>query len=243
MRTGGRRLLHFGAVDHRADVWVNGSLVASHRGGHTPFSADVTAALVTAGGENTLVVRAEDSADLAQARGKQHWGERPEEVWYQRTTGIWQPVWLEAVPLLHISSVRWNPDLPHSRLGVEVELNAAPRAGLQLRVELRRGDGTLVADDLCALTGPTLTRTVGIDLGAPSIARRRDLVWSPEYPNLLEHKLPLLEGGHGSRPGQQLCRTAQCGRPRRAGPHQRLALLPAAGPGAGVLAAHSSGCT
>src|SRR5215210_4740504 len=72
-----RLLLHFGAVDYRAAVWVNGTQVASHEGGHTPFAADVTYALT--GGENVLVVRAEDpSRDVTTPRGKQYWKERSE---------------------------------------------------------------------------------------------------------------------------------------------------------------------
>ncbi|MFN2451822.1 MAG: glycoside hydrolase family 2 protein [Candidatus Dormibacteria bacterium] len=190
----GRWLLHFGAVDFRAQVWVNGSLVASHVGGHTPFSADVTGP-ARADGDNVLVVRAEDSTgDLAQVRGKQYWGTPPEEVWYQRTTGIWQPVWLEPVPTSHIAMLRWSPDLPNTRLGLEVGLNAAPAPGLRVRIVLRRANGSLVADDVCTLTGAILRRTVSVDIGAPSIARRRDLVWSPEYPNLLDAELTLLDG-------------------------------------------------
>ena len=70
-------LLHFGAVDYRAEVWVNGQHVAAHEGGHTPFSADITAALRT-GDEQVIVVRAEDHPhDLAQPRGKQDWQPEP----------------------------------------------------------------------------------------------------------------------------------------------------------------------
>ena len=86
-------LLHFGAVDYRAEVWVNGRLVASHEGGHTPFHADVTDALDEAG-DQVVVVRAEDPVDdPAQPRGKQDWRPAPHDIWYHRTTGIWQPVW------------------------------------------------------------------------------------------------------------------------------------------------------
>ena len=71
-----RLLLHFGAVDYRATVWVNGTQVATHEGGHTPFSADVTHALAGEAGDNILVVRAEDpSRDVTIPRGKQYWKE------------------------------------------------------------------------------------------------------------------------------------------------------------------------
>nr|MBA3779669.1 glycoside hydrolase family 2 [Chloroflexota bacterium] len=73
-----RFLLHFGAIDYRARVWVNGFLVCEHEGGHTPLKADITSALVAGEGDQTIVVRAEDQAtDLTQPRGKQFWEEEP----------------------------------------------------------------------------------------------------------------------------------------------------------------------
>jgi beta-galactosidase/beta-glucuronidase len=74
---GQRLLLHCGAIDYRACVWINGHLVATHEGGHTPFSADITGALHPVG-EQVVIIRAEDSpSDLAQPRGKQDWQETP----------------------------------------------------------------------------------------------------------------------------------------------------------------------
>src|SRR5947209_10897825 len=108
---GKRLILHCGAVDYRARVWVNGQLVATHEGGNTPFSADITPVL-RADREQVIVIRAEDMPeDLAQPRGKQDWRERPHAIWYPRTSGIWQPVWLEPVAETHIIQVRWTPDL------------------------------------------------------------------------------------------------------------------------------------
>lgn len=90
-----RLLLHFGAFDCRATVWINGVQVASHEGGHTPFSADITYAF---GENNVLVVRAEDpSRDTTLPRGKQYWKEKSEGIFYTRTTVIWQTVWMEPV--------------------------------------------------------------------------------------------------------------------------------------------------
>lgn len=80
---GHRLLVHFGAVDHRARVWCDGQLVATHEGGQTPFTADVTDALDASAEEHTLVVRAEDDpVDPHQARGKQDWRERQHGIWY-----------------------------------------------------------------------------------------------------------------------------------------------------------------
>src|SRR3569623_1388985 len=106
---GQRLLLHFGAVDYRAKVWVNGSLVAEHEGGHTPFSADITANLV-ASGEQVVGVRAEDQpTDITQPRGKQDWEPKPHAIWYNRTSGIWQAVWLEPVPDTYVADLRLTP--------------------------------------------------------------------------------------------------------------------------------------
>ena len=102
---GKRILLNFGAVDYRATVWVNGIVVAWHEGGHTPFSCDITGALRRKG--NMVVVRAEDPpTDRYIPRGKQHWEETPASIFYARTTGIWQTVWLEPVSVSHLQSVR-----------------------------------------------------------------------------------------------------------------------------------------
>lgn len=83
-----RLILHCGAIDYRAAAWVNGRLVATHEGGQTPFSADITTAL-NPDGEQVIVIRAEDlPADLAQPRGKQDWLEMLHDIWYHRTTGM-----------------------------------------------------------------------------------------------------------------------------------------------------------
>ncbi len=84
-----RILLHFGAVDYRTTVWVNGGVIAMHEGGHVAFTCDITHARNN--GRNLLVVRAEDPpTDRYIPRGKQHWKEDPVSIFYARTTGIWQ---------------------------------------------------------------------------------------------------------------------------------------------------------
>jgi beta-galactosidase/beta-glucuronidase len=88
-------LLHFGAVDYEASVWVNGQEAGHHRGGYSPFSFDVTSLLKA--GENRVSVRVFDSQDPGQARGKQSCSGTPFGIDYWCTTGIWQPVWLEPV--------------------------------------------------------------------------------------------------------------------------------------------------
>ena len=88
-------ILDFGAVDYHAQVWVNGEFVAEHEGGHTPFSADISYAL-RPGTLQRVTVRVMDAPfDLEKPRGKQDWRLKPHAIWYARTTGIWQTVWLE----------------------------------------------------------------------------------------------------------------------------------------------------
>ncbi len=114
-----RLLLHFEAVDWRATVWVNGRRVAIHEGGYTPFAADITDAL-RAGDLQEVVVRAEDDyADLSKPRGKQDWKLEPHSIWYPRTTGIWQTVWLETVGATRIRSVQWTANLERWEIGLE----------------------------------------------------------------------------------------------------------------------------
>jgi beta-galactosidase/beta-glucuronidase len=104
-----RLVLHFGAVDYWASVWVNGEQVAQHEGGHTPFSVDITHAARDQG--NELVVRAEDPlGDRTIPRGKQYWKPVSESIFYTPTSGIWQTVWLEPLPARFITEVRVRPN-------------------------------------------------------------------------------------------------------------------------------------
>ena len=191
---GQRWLLHFGAVDYRAHVWVNGQLVATHEGGHTPFSADITAALAAGQNEQIIVVRAEDQPrDIAQPRGKQHWEADPADIWYHRTTGIWQPVWLEPVHSVHIVSVRWTPDPEADRLGLTVRLSQQPTTALRLSIRLTMHDQVL-ADDAWRVDKIEVGRDLHIPLPTTRIARER-LLWSPEHPNLIEATITLCGSG------------------------------------------------
>ena len=124
-----RLVMHFGAVDYRATVWVNGVEVGRHEGGHTPFTVDVSG--VAHEGDNTVVVRAEDPlTDRTIPRGKQFWGDRPEGIFYTPTTGIWQTVWLEPLPARRIESLRMIPDLAAGA----VEFDLAGDGLVELRV-------------------------------------------------------------------------------------------------------------
>lgn len=191
---GQRWLLHFGAVDYRAEVWVNGRFVVGHEGGHVPFHVDVSDAL-RPDGEQIVVVRAEDlPTDAYQPRGKQDLQLEPHNVWYERTTGIWQPVWLEPVPASRIGTVRWVTDVERGALGAQVGLVAVPAgAVLQIAVSLR---GELLADDRYTVTASAardgLTREILLPRAEMGL-NRRDWLWSPEHPNLMDVALTLLD--------------------------------------------------
>ncbi|HSU68920.1 MAG TPA: glycoside hydrolase family 2 TIM barrel-domain containing protein [Tepidisphaeraceae bacterium] len=184
-----RVLLHFGAVDYQATVWVNGTLAVRHEGGYTPFQADVTEWLKS-GGPQTIVVRAEDDpADLAKPRGKQDWRESPHSIWYYRTTGIWQTVWFEVVSETHLSHLRFLPDAETFEIGFDVRLGGRLRRDLSLRVKLSINGRTL-ADDLCSFNSDEIARKIGIpDPGIDDY--RNELLWSPESPKLIDAELEL----------------------------------------------------
>ncbi len=185
---GGRLLLHFGAVDYAAQVWVNGALVATHVGGHASFTADITDALRPDGAQ-VVVVRAEDQpGDVSQPRGKQDWQLEPHAIWYHRTTGIWQPVWLEPVPATYIADLHIVPDLGRCGCHVTVEL-ARPAPGAFVAARLGRGDETLARAS--AEAGST---AVQLFLHVPALENgqaRQSLLWTPESPNLLELSVTL----------------------------------------------------
>jgi beta-galactosidase/beta-glucuronidase len=190
---GRRLLLNFGAVDYRAHVWVNGHSVASHEGGHTPFCADITTALHDGHGPQVVVVRAEDDPhDLRQPRGKQDWQPEPHAIWYDRTSGIWQPVWLEEVSPDRIRSLRWIPDVEHRSIDLTVRLRIDPRPGLTLRVRLHQ-NGTVLADDVYGVEHSEVQRRITLVENDMSLGHSR-LLWSPEEPNLIDAEITLLDG-------------------------------------------------
>jgi len=105
---GRRVLLHFGAVDYRAMVWINGQLAGRHEGGNTPFQLDITGLLKP--DSNSLAVRAEDPpTDRYIPRGKQYWELKSAGIFYTRTSGIWQTVWLEAAGDSYLTRVNVTP--------------------------------------------------------------------------------------------------------------------------------------
>ncbi len=184
--TGRILLLHFGAVDYRADVWVDGRHALTHEGGSTPFVVEVP-------GECSIVVRAwDDPHDLTQPRGKQDWELDPHVIWYPRTSGIWQGVWLESVPAASIRSVAWALDVDRASTALTVGVAGAAAA---VRVAVRLGD------ELLATVSSAVDRgTCRLIIPLPALRNGQDtgrLLWSPEHPVLLDAVIELLDE-HGA---------------------------------------------
>jgi beta-galactosidase/beta-glucuronidase len=187
---GQRLLLHFGAVDWESIVWVNGKEVGTHRGGYTPFSFDVTPAL-KADGPQEVVVAVYDPADpkkgATQPKGKQLGSH---SIWYTRTTGIWQTVWLEPVPEDHIRAVQIDADLSRDDPPVGI-------VRLQLSVAGRQGR-MLSRDIVLSLDGKPVAHA-SVDRNAPNTEEqvlrvRSPRAWSPESPTLYDLVLTLRDG-------------------------------------------------
>jgi beta-galactosidase/beta-glucuronidase len=188
---GQRVLLHFEAVDYEARVWVNGRLAVTHEGGYTPFSADITDLL--AEGEQEIVVCADDDPhDLRKPRGKQDWLPEAHSIWYPRTTGIWQSVWMEVVPETFIQDLRWTPSVERGQVEMLARIQSPPLDGLRLAVTLRFGERVL-CDDVCSIdpSGEVRRALPVAHPGAEDFAI--DLLWSPEHPRLIEADLRLLD--------------------------------------------------
>ncbi|MEZ6135450.1 MAG: glycoside hydrolase family 2 TIM barrel-domain containing protein [Pirellulaceae bacterium] len=170
-----RKLLNFEAVDYRCEVFVNGKSVGSHVGGNTPFSFDITDAVLE--GNNELIVRVEDATEDWQLRGKQVINAHG--IWYTQVSGIWQTVWLEEVDVNHIEQVKISTSAKTGTISVEPKV---------------RGDGTVVVvvkegDQVVARTGGSGK----IDVNIPN-AR----LWSPADPHLYDVDVSLV--GPADRP-------------------------------------------
>ena len=181
---GRRVLLHFGAVDYRAIVWVNGRLAGEHQGGNTPFQLDITPLLNA--GANALTVRAEDPpTDRYIPRGKQYWEPKSRGIFYTRTSGIWQTVWLEATGQSYLERVRITPSNDGT---VRFEARLAGPAvypGSSFHVDVRNANHLTVASADSFPVGPRAVALVAIN---------EPRLWSPADPQLYEVVFSLHHG-------------------------------------------------
>ncbi|MDD3409951.1 MAG: sulfatase-like hydrolase/transferase [Eubacteriales bacterium] len=180
---GKRVYLNFGAVDYKAQVWVNGQSVGTHEGGYVSFGFDITDALCE--GENLITVCAEDDTRSSlQPTGKQSMSYASEGCFYTRTTGIWQTVWLEWANADNIGQVRLTPD--------------AANDCLRISAEIRGGEGCVLHADTAfkdeGATGCGEAKVTGgrVELTVPVSGKH---YWSAGQPNLYDLRLLLTKDG------------------------------------------------
>ena len=176
---GSNVMLNFGAVDWKADVFVNDILVGSHTGGFTPFSLDITPYL-KAKGDQKLVVRVFDGTDKGyQPRGKQTLN--PNGIWYTPVSGIWQTVWIEPVAKSHISGIKAIPNLDQKNIAVTVTADNCTTGDL---VEVNILDKGKVVASATGFPGSPLR-----------LAIAEPKLWSPDSPFLYDMTAELKRGG------------------------------------------------
>jgi len=171
-------------------------MVGSHEGGHTPFAVDISHS-VSEDGELEIVVRADDfprRRDLP--RGKQDWTSTPHEIWYTRTTGIWQSVWLEYTPKTYIAQIDWTSDVNVPSVSLCAEVHGNPRPGDLMRVQLFVGTRQLI-DDQIAVTDvrdrrAQVLRTFNLQFAVEEDAA--ELLWSPDRPTLIDATIDYVSG-------------------------------------------------
>ncbi len=191
---GKRAILHFQAVDYLAKVWVNGRYVGSHEGGYSAFSYDITEFLLSEG-DNVLIVKAEDSIDCTQPRGKQRWRKDNFGCWYVQTTGIWQSVWMEFVSDRHVGSVKITPEYDANAVRFDYRVNglvAGVGYGESLRLSARiTMDGELIKATSLSVDRAALSATVEL---ISEKCEWRVQTWHPRRPKLYEVEFILSDG-------------------------------------------------
>ena len=179
-----RVLLHFQAVDYDTTVWVNNQEVGRHRGGFSPFCCDLKG-IVKSGERVVVTVRARDTREFPQPRGKQAEVYGPEGCLYLRTTGIWQTVWMEPVPDIALRRSRITPDLAHNIFRLEQPLTGNAQ-GLRLRAVVNDSAGEVSQVECSA----EFDLTPRLDLQVPKDRRR---LWSVDDPHLYDIVVSLLD--------------------------------------------------
>lgn len=183
---GGERLLmHFGAVDWKATVWVNGKLIGTHQGGYDPFQFDITDALVDQESQ-TMVVRVTDPTNKGfQAYGKQSL--EPGMIVYTAVSGIWQTVWLEPVPATYVSSLRLTPHVESGEIEVTANIVGPEADSVIVRARVPREKGKAI-------------RATGVGNKSFRIVLPNAHLWSPDDPHLYDLEIDIAVRSSGTRP-------------------------------------------
>ncbi len=184
-------ILNFEGSDYETKVFVNGSMVGSHKGGYSRFSFDITDYAVN--GENLIVVCVRDSLDKAQPRGKQRWIKKSFACFYVQTTGIWKSVWLEYVPEVYVKSLKITPDLKNSSVIIEGTLNR--EFDCQVSAEIEFGNDFISAESISLAGNKRFSLTLGVS--CEKYPLWGVMLWSPDEPNLYDLNLKLLDEESG----------------------------------------------
>jgi beta-galactosidase/beta-glucuronidase len=175
-------LLHFGAVDYRASVWLNGHFLGTHEGGGVPFSFDITEATNQRGNQMTL--RVEDPpTDKSVPRGKQYWEPKSKAIFYTRTSGIWQPVWIEATGRNHLNYVHVTAGQDGTAV-FHGGLDSNPGHPLHLGIDVLQ-EGTIAGHADVTTTEDRLDAKITV--ASPQL-------WSPDSPKLYQIRYTLSDG-------------------------------------------------
>ncbi|MFC6100859.1 glycoside hydrolase family 2 protein [Olivibacter domesticus] len=184
-----RLLIHFGAVDYKATVYINNKEVGSHEGGYTNFSFDITNYIME--GENEIIVKVLDPTDAGVGpHGKQVL--RPENIYYTATSGIWQSVWMEFIPEISISSLKIKPDVDNSKLYLQVNLMG--KANDYSLEAIAKASGKLVCKHSSGTSRITTNKDTSYS-SSFSLPIKNMHLWSPNDPYLYDLKIRLLYKG------------------------------------------------
>lgn len=179
-----RVLLHFGAIDYVADIWVDGVHLSHHEGGNTPIEVDITSVMGDVA-THVITVRAEDdSFDFEMPRGKQFWKKESEGIFYTRTVGIWQTVWLEEVAENYLKAVRVTSDLDTRMVEIELQMGRKGCALVDVSISL---DGAVLLNDTVEIKGNKAKRKCWLDSAITlDWNHQESWTWSPENPVLFD---------------------------------------------------------
>ena len=190
-----RFMIHFEGCDFHTKLWVNGQYAGDHKGGYARFSFDITDLLKD--GENELTVKAEDSFDVQQPRGKQRWENDNFACWYVQTTGIWKTVWIEYVPNVRLDKVKMTPNFHDGALELEYEVEAPEcelGGDLLIAATVTFGD-VLISKTITAATEAHVTAKADVIYKGSNSFEWGVRPWSPESPNLYDITFEVIKDG------------------------------------------------
>lgn len=183
-----RLIINFEGVDYLSEVWVNGIFIGEHKGGYCRHSYDITNSVKSKNGTAEIVVRAEDTFDATQPRGKQKWLDKPFGCWYNETNGIWKSVWTEFVSKTYIKKIKLTPMPDSFFLAVEIELNEYAK---EMRADINISfDG----DAVCNIGGSFIRKKLSMKIDMTNdIDSFKIHTWSCEKPNLYDIEIKLFD--------------------------------------------------